>query len=72
VLQEKAKPVAKQGRKITGLREDSRVALKKVARLFIYDIDRYRDREQISGEAAVILLGAIDEIISDLQGMGPN
>jgi hypothetical protein len=35
--QEKAKPAARQGRKITGLTEDSRIALKKVARLFFVD-----------------------------------
>jgi hypothetical protein len=33
--QEKAKPAVKQGRKITGLIGDSRIALKRLARLFL-------------------------------------
>ena len=42
--QEKAKPAARQGRKITGLTEDSRIALKKVARLFFVDDETPRSK----------------------------
>lgn len=38
LAQDKAKPAARQGRKITGLILDGRVALKKVARFFYKDI----------------------------------
>jgi hypothetical protein len=41
IAQEKAKPAARQGRKITGLIRDSRVALKKVARLFFIKKDKF-------------------------------
>jgi hypothetical protein len=42
--QEKAKPAARQERKITGLTEDSRIALKKVARLFFVDDETPRSK----------------------------
>ncbi|MDB4285659.1 6-bladed beta-propeller, partial [bacterium] len=39
---------------------------------FKQGVDKDRDKEEISEEAAVILVGAADAMISDLQGMGPS